>query len=162
MSTNFPRFVLLLSVVCFSSTQILCQSSKEAVILYDSRPVLAEIRDGGIIDRIIKDEPDYLEGYTLKIQDYGQFLTQKKLTEVSEVKSSGGYAVVSKDEIIVPFDTGYATLSDKAIKVLDNVISRLRTKSESKVVLRTLNTFDESLLSKNRVNSIRTYFKIRE
>ncbi|MBK9735579.1 MAG: hypothetical protein IPO92_11665 [Saprospiraceae bacterium] len=58
-----------------------------------------------------------MEGYTLKIQDYGQFLTQKKLTEVSEVKKSGGYAVVSKDEIFVPFDTGYATLSDKAIKV---------------------------------------------
>ena len=161
INTSFPRFVLLLGVLYFNNTQVLCQSTKEVVILYDSRPVLAEIKEGGYINRIIKDEPHYLDGFTLKIQDYGQFLSQKKLEEVAAVKQSGGYAVVSKDEVNVPFDIGFATLNDKAIKVLDIVISRLRAHSDSKVVLRTLNTFEESLLSRNRVNSIRTYFKIR-
>ena len=75
--TNFPRFVFLLSIIMVGNT-LHSQSTKEAVILYNSQAVLAQITKDGEVKEIIQDEPDYLKGFTIKIQDYGQFVANQQ------------------------------------------------------------------------------------
>lgn len=162
-STNFPRFVVLLTIA-FVSNALHAQTTKDAIILYNSQPVKAEINSNGDVLRIISEEPDYLKGFTLKIQDYGQFISElnKGTTDDQGMISSNKIAFEESDDFIsVPFDHGFATLSDMAIKRLDDVILYLKSNPSSKVVIRTLSTHKDALLDKNRINSVRTYFKIR-
>jgi len=155
---------VLLLTIAFVSNALHAQATKEAVILYNSQPVKAEINNDGEVLRIISDEPDYLNGFTLKIQDYGQFISELNKSGTVDPSKSGIHQFLleeSDDFISVPFDHGFATLSDPAIKKLDEVISYLKSNPTSKVVIRTLSTHKDALLDKNRINSVRTYFKIR-
>ncbi|MBL0099716.1 MAG: hypothetical protein IPP49_06395 [Saprospiraceae bacterium] len=76
-NTDFPRFVLLL-VIVFSGITLKSQTTKEAVILYNSKPVLAEITTEGSVNKIISEEPDFLKGFTLKVMDYGQVVADQQ------------------------------------------------------------------------------------
>jgi outer membrane protein OmpA-like peptidoglycan-associated protein len=161
-TTNFPRFVILLSLVLFSSL-LAAQNTKEAVILYNSQAVRANITPQGDVKQIIQEEPDFLKGFELKIQDYGQFLvTQEKETikEPVTVASSGNYPV-KKEYRTVYFEKDRATLTDETIAQLDQIIAYLREHAGVKVIAMTLSKYENGLVSKNRLNSIRTYFKIR-
>lgn len=162
-STNFPRFVLLLAIILVNNA-LQAQSTKDAVILYNSVPVLAEISSDGDVKKIIRNEPDYLQGFVLKVQDYGQFIAnQEKLKSDSSVvaRSEKSFFDNDKEYISVPFESGFATLSDIAINKLDEVIRELNKNQSARVVIRTLSTQKDALLDKNRINCVRTYFKIR-
>ncbi|MBK8349846.1 MAG: hypothetical protein IPL08_20395 [Saprospiraceae bacterium] len=168
-NTDFPRFVLLL-VIVFSGITLKSQTTKEAVILYNSKPVLAEITTEGSVNKIISEEPDFLKGFTLKVMDYGQVVADQQnkankpsnpVVSITTAPASQAYAVESHDFKSIPFEAEYATLSDLAIERLDEVISHLKTHTGSKIVLRSLSLKDDSLINKNRLNSIQTYLKIR-
>ena len=58
---------------------IYSQESKEAVILYNTKPVLAEITKDGSVLQIVRDEPDFLEGFTLEVPDYVKHLGELKI-----------------------------------------------------------------------------------
>ena len=162
-STSFPRFVLMLFIT-MSSLSLYSQNTKEAVILYNTKPVLAEITISGDVNKIIRDEPDFLKGFTLLIQDYGQFVAKQEniksvsqsMTVVSEIETTK-----ISDFMNIPFETGFATLTDKAIERLDEAIKLFRTSDGQKIVLRTLSKNTNSILSLNRINSIRTYLRIK-
>jgi outer membrane protein OmpA-like peptidoglycan-associated protein len=161
-STNFPRFVIMLTTMGISLF-VSAQTTKEVVILYNSKPVLAEVTIGGDVTKIIKDDPDFLKGFTLSIQDYGQFIAQNKDITPESIKppQSTVHTLASDQLKTIPFDAGYATLSDLAISKLDEVVYYLRKNPESKIVLRTLSIQNEALINKNRLNSVKTYLKIR-
>ncbi len=162
-TTNFPPFVISLLMVLTSMT-IVAQNTKEAVILYNSQVVRANITPDGNVTSIIKEEPDFLKGFELKIQDYGQFVANQQLPVKNEpfvVVSSGNYSVVKKEYKTVYFEKDRATLTDETIAQLDQIIAYLRENVEVKIIAMTLSKFENGLVSKNRLNSIRTYFKIR-
>jgi len=155
--------VLLLAIILVGNA-LPAQSIKEAVILYNSQAVLAKISTDGEVKEIIRDESGYLQGFTLKVQDYGQFLAnQEKLKSYDKVilPSENTFFDKDKDYISVPFESGYATLSDLAISRLDVVIGELRKSPTTRVIIRTLSTNKDALIDKNRINSVRTYLKIR-
>lgn len=161
-TTNFPRFVILLSLVLLSS-HLAAQNTKEAVILYNSQAVRANITPQGDVKQIIQEEPDFLKGFELKIQDYGQFIaTQEKeiVKEPVAVAPSGSYPV-KKEYKTVYFEKDRATLSDETITQLDKIIAYLRENADVKIIAMTLSKYENELVSKNRLHSIRTYFKIR-
>jgi outer membrane protein OmpA-like peptidoglycan-associated protein len=161
-TTNFPRFVILLYTVLIGTVGV-AQNTKEAVILYNSQAVRANITPQGDVKNIIKEEPDFLKGFELKIQDYGQFIASKEnvaTKETETVASSGNYAV-KKEYKTVYFEKDRATLTDATIAQLDQIIAHLREHADVKIIAMTLSKFENGLVSKNRLNSIRTYFKIR-
>jgi len=140
------------------------QSTKEAVILYNSQAVLAQITKDGEVKEIIQDEVDFLKGFTIKIQDYGQFLANQQTFKTDQkvvLPSVTTFNKIDDNYISVPFESGYATLSDLAISRLDEVIGELRKTPSARVIIRTLSTSKDALIDKNRINSVRTYFKIR-
>lgn len=162
-NTNSPRFVSLIAglILC---TAAVAQENKEAVILYNTQPVRAEITPSGEVVKVVSQEPDFLKGFTLKIPDYAQYVAQAQATEATPATpapSSQAYSIDSHDNIIVPFDPGFATLSDKAISKLDQVIKILNAEKKTLAMVRTFSVISESPLNRNRTNSITSYFKIR-
>jgi hypothetical protein len=142
------------------------QDTKDAIILYNTKPVLAEITTNGDVNKIIREEPDFLKGFTLKIQDYGQFLAQQDAGKSSKetlgiTSQTNSKPQVFNDFLNIPFDDDYATLTDNAIKKLDETIKFLKENKIKKVILRTLSVNKNDIINTNRLNSIKTYFKIR-
>ena len=136
LSTNFPRFVLML-IITMVSLSLSSQNSKEVVILYNTKPVLAEVTPSGNVNKIIRDEPDFLQGFTLLIQDYGQFIAKQDTKksdkdEVISVKQS--FVAESNDFLNIPFESGFATLTDKAIERLDEAIKYFKTNPDQKII----------------------------
>ncbi len=163
LSTNFPRFVLML-IITMVSLSLSSQNTKEVVILYNTKPVLAEVTPTGNVNKIIRDEPDFLQGFTLLIQDYGQFIAKQdtKKSDKDEVISvNQSFVAESNDFLNIPFESGFATLTDKAIERLDEAIKYFKTNPDQKIILRTLSKNADSVLSLNRINSIRTYLRIK-
>lgn len=163
--TNSPKFVCLLITLMISIT-MRSQDTKDAIILYNTKPVLAEITTNGDVNKIIREEPDFLKGFTLKIQDYGQFLAQQDAGKSSKetlgiTSQTNSKPQVFNDFLNIPFDDDYATLTDNAIKKLDETIKFLKENKIKKVILRTLSVNKNDIINTNRLNSIKTYFKIR-
>lgn len=168
MCTNYLNkcgFLTVLAVFAGNMTAE-AQETKESVILYNSVPVRAEITSDAEIKRVIKEEPDYLKGYSLKIQDYGQFVDQDK-TNVAAVNESlpGEHKEAVKIEeavfVEIVFEPGFSTLSDQAVERLDTIIKRLKNEPELTVLIRALSLKSDGSVTKNRLNSIKTYFKLR-
>lgn len=162
-NTKFPQLVFLCVALAWSNASF-AQATKEAIILYNSQPVKAEITSDGNVNHIISEEPDFLKGFTLKVQDYGQFIAaQPKVAVESEktLPSSQSYSVQSKEVAAVRFTPSYATLSDDAIAALDGVIAILQAEPSTKINLETITRLDASAVSKNRFNTIRTYLKLK-
>ncbi|MBK6497939.1 MAG: hypothetical protein IPJ39_03885 [Saprospiraceae bacterium] len=160
-NTNFPQ-ILLVFIAMFSQEFAFGQATKEAVILYNSLPVKAEITTDGNVNRIISEEPDFLKGFTLKVQDYGQFVAQTEAPKKNDpVASSQSYSINAGELASVKFDPDYATLSDETISTLDQIIALLKDDNQAKISLETISKLNTALVSKNRFNSIRTYLKIR-
>lgn len=138
------------------------QTTKEAVILYNSLPVKAEITSDGNVNRVISEEPDFLKGFTLKVQDYGQLVAQREeVQKVNPVASSQSYSINAGELASVKFDPDYATLSDETISTLDQIIALLKADNQAKISLETISKLNTALISANRFNSIRTYLKIK-
>ncbi len=70
--TNIPRFVVLVFSI-MACTVLSAQTTKQAVILYNSSPVKAEITSDGFVNKIISEEPNFLSGFVLTIQDYAHY-----------------------------------------------------------------------------------------
>ncbi|MBK8516407.1 MAG: hypothetical protein IPL55_09025 [Saprospiraceae bacterium] len=160
LNTNSPRFVLMLIIMMVGLS--LNSQTKEAVILYNTKPVLAEITLTGNVNKIIKDEPDFLDGFTLKVQDYGQFISSEP--QITDGKTTTAVLMnvpESSDFLNIPFESGYATLSDDAITKLDKLVNYLKLNTGQKLIMRTLSKFADSALNTNRLNSIKTYLKIK-
>jgi len=168
MCTNYLNkcgFLTVLAVFAGNMTAE-AQETKESVILYNSVPVRAEITNDAEIKRVIKEEPDYLKGFTLKIQDYGQFVDQDKTKDTAvnealpgENKEAGKIEEVVFVEIV--FEPGFSTLSDQAVERLDTIIKRLKNEPDLRVLIRALSFKSDGSVTKNRLNSIKTYFKLR-
>lgn len=161
-NTNFPQIVFLCLAFAWCNTTY-TQDTKEAVILYNSQPVKAEITTDGNVNQIISEEPDFLKGFTLKVQDYGQFVeAQPNLFEKEKVLlNSQSYTIQSKEVASIRFTPSFATLSDEAISSLDGIIAILRTEPNTKINLETIARLDDGIVSKNRFNTIKTYLKLK-
>lgn len=159
-NTNFPQFVLLF-VLFMASLTVTSQDTKNAIILYNSKAVEAEITSDGNVNKIISEQPDYLKGFTLKVQDYGQFIASESTKVEKQPASSQAYSIFSSDYKLVKFEQNHATLSDEAINLLEEIVLHLRNAKGENVVLVSLSTLESGLITKNRLNSIRSYFKIR-
>ncbi|MFZ1750264.1 MAG: hypothetical protein WAU01_08740 [Saprospiraceae bacterium] len=161
-STNFPRFVLLLVALTTAFT-LIGQSTKQVVILYNTVPVLAEVSAYGDVNKILRNEPDYLKGYTLKVHDYGKFLTEAEIAAHSKSSAVLRNESVTPVEaqVTLPFDTGYATLTDRTVKELDSMVDFLVKNPQKNVVLSSLSTEQFVELNNRRINSIKLYLKLR-
>ena len=155
--TNFPRFVFFWIAMSIGCT-IYSQESKEAVILYNTKPVLAEITKDGSVLQIVRDEPDFLEGFTLEVPDY-----VKHLGELKNTKGDNVFSIVESNAhlLSVSFDPGFAVLTEQAINQLDNAIRLIKVNPKGKLILRTLSISDPTALDQNRINSIKSYLNIR-
>jgi hypothetical protein len=168
MRTNYLNKCGYLSVLTFFTVHMvaIAQDTKESVILYNSVPVRAEITSDAEIKRVIKEEPDYLKGFSLKIQDYGQFVDQGKakvvtVTEALPSEQNGTGKVEEAVFVEIVFDPGFATLSDQSVDRLDAIIKRLKNEPDLTVLMRALSLKTDGSVTKNRLNSIKTYFKLR-
>ncbi len=178
--TNFPQFVVSVLLLSISYNGI-AQDKKVATILYNTKPVEAQIdTKSKSIDYIIRENDEYLSGFKLQIPDYEQFLlndkTQKETTPQSIANSSNSQKVIAPAApapvmakptgfesgafTFVMFSDGFATLSDAAILVLESVISELN-KNHQNLTLKTFSTSKEDVLAINRANAVKTYLKIR-
>ena len=159
-NTNFPRFVLLLSLLVLNLT-LGAQANKQVSILYNTKLVLAEVSPDGKVLRIIDDTAEDLKGYVLKTQDYtlGQNET-KKQPEIKRVMSSK-YNYSDINATLIYFEKGEATLSDKAIESLESTIKVLKADPSLKLLVQTLDVHAASAVNKNRVAAVKTYLKIR-
>ncbi|MBK8054412.1 MAG: hypothetical protein IPK35_14395 [Saprospiraceae bacterium] len=155
--TNFPRFVFFWIAMSIGYN-IYSQESKEAVILYNTKPVLAEITKGGSVLQIVRDEPDFLKGFTLEVPDY-----VKHMEELKKTKGDNAVSIVESNAqlLTVSFDRGFAVLTEDAINQLDNAIRLMKGNPKGKLILRTLSISDPTSLDQNRINSIKSYFNIR-
>lgn len=179
---NFPRFVTFVSTVLLTAQAGYSQDSKDAVILYNTEPVLAHISKSGDVYRIIKDESDFLKGFTLEVPDYEKFLKQKEATKVvsATAASSQNIAIeppVTGNTIPLPksnydildfslggfyFAEGQATLNADAIGILDNVIIYTQANPDKKIHFNLMKDASQGKrLIKNRTNAILTYLKLR-
>jgi hypothetical protein len=159
-NTNFPRFVVLLSLLGFSFI-LSAQTNKQVSILYNTKLVLAEVSPEGKILRIIDNNADDLKGYVLKTQDYASAnnVDSKQIKSSKDLGNKYNYAGI--DHSLVYFEKGGAILSDKAIETLESVIKRIKDDATLKLLVQTLDVNSASVLSKNRVSAIETYLKIR-
>lgn len=157
-STNFPRFVFWLLITSGSLT-LSAQSSKEAVILYNTEAVKAEITPTGDIIKIIKSEPDYLAGFKLVAYDYDQVFAQS--ARMPENEKHKGYDVVSADTKEIYFDSGFATLNKDAINKLDEIIKILNRERSKKLLIAEFEQNESDPLTKNRINSVKMYLRIK-
>lgn len=158
--TNFPRFVFLTIVMTVGCT-LYSQDSKEAVILLNTKPVFAQITMDGSVLKVIRDEPDYLEGFILQVPDYVKYLEELNRIKSEKAVSGPTANVINGELITVPFEPGFAVLTDQAIVQLDNAIKLLKTNPNGKLILRTLSISNATILDQNRINSIKSYFNIR-
>lgn len=159
-NTNFPRFVVLLSLLGFSFI-LSAQTNKQVSILYNTKLVLAEVSPEGKVIRIIDDNADDLKGYVLTTQDY----TATKGTETRESKSfkesTSKHTYAGMEPNLVYFEKGEAILSDKAIEKLESIVKQVKSDPSLKLLVHTLDVYSASVLSKNRVAAIESYLKIR-
>lgn len=156
--TNSPGFVLVLLTVLATLT-LSAQQSKEAVILYNSEAVKAQITQSGDILRIIGPEPDYLAGFKLVSYNYEEVFAQAAL--VPESEKIKAYDVVSVDGTDIYFENGFATLSKEAVSRLDGIISNLKATPSAKILISDFFQNENDQLAKNRINSIKKYLQIK-
>jgi len=159
-NTNFPRFVVLLSLLGFSFI-LSAQTNRQVSILYNTKLVLAEVSPEGKVIRIIDENADDLKGYVLKTQDYTSTIETDPSPSKLSKEPNSKYIYASFEPSLVDFEKGEATLSDKAIESLELVIKRIKADASLKLLVQTLNIDASSTLSKNRVAAIETYLKIR-
>ena len=159
-NTNFPRFVLLLSLIGFSLT-LSAQANKQVSILYNTKLVLAEVSPEGKVVRILDDTADDLKGYVLKTQDYTAAQSESVSQPKSPFESNRKYKYADIDPALIYFEQGGATLTDKAIESLEDVVKKLRTDASLKLLIQTLDVSAATVLSRNRVSAVKTYLKIR-
>jgi outer membrane protein OmpA-like peptidoglycan-associated protein len=156
--TNSPRFVLgLLSVM--AALTLCAQQSKEAVILYNSEAVKAQITQSGDVIRIIKPEPDYLAGFKLISYNYEEVFAQAAL--VPESEKIKAYDVVSAEGTDIYFESGFATLSRDAITRLDGIVNILKASPSAKILISEFIQNENDQLAKNRINSVKKYLQIK-
>jgi hypothetical protein len=156
----------LVALFCATNLILQAQETKEAVILYNSVPVRAEITNDAQVKRVIREEPAYLKGYSLKIQDYGEFVDQSEEKPSQVVVDSSqqtvGKTITEEDgSVEIIFDPGFATLSDQSVYRLDGVVKRLKNDAALFVTLRALSLKSDGSVTKNRLNSIKTYLRLR-
>ncbi|MEZ4912330.1 MAG: hypothetical protein R2774_15890 [Saprospiraceae bacterium] len=157
------------------------QDGKDAVILYNTEPVLAHISKSGDVYRIIREEPDFLKGFTLQIPDYERYLHEKNASSSAVVQKSKDvkevmphvYEVNSDLPVanydVLDFSLGgfsfaesQATLSADAISVLDNIVIYTQTNPNKRIHFNLMKDATNSKrLIKNRSNAILTYLKLR-
>lgn len=168
MCANYSNVLRLYVIATFCVMNLIMQAqeTKEAVILYNSVPVRAEISSDAEVKRVIREEPEYLKGYSLKIQDYGKFVDQSEVKPsqvvVDSSQETAGKTIIEEDGFVeLVFDPGFATLSDQSVYRLDSVVKRLKNDAALFVTLRALSLKSDGSVTKNRLNSIKTYLRLR-
>lgn len=152
--TNFPRFVLLACLIGLNSV-VFAQQNKEAVILVNASPVLAEITADANIVKVISEQPDYMKGFVLS-----GYIVPEEINSTLKIPQFQPYKVVSTDKLTVYFSDGFATLSNSAIDVLDLIVLELKNNPERKVMVTVYEDNLNSVLTKNRVNAIKSYLRV--
>ncbi|MCB0659850.1 MAG: hypothetical protein KDC04_02880 [Saprospiraceae bacterium] len=179
---NFPQVVFTLILATSICTFAQSQDTKEAVILYNTAPVLAHISKDGEVYNIIREEPDFLKGFVLQIPDYEQYLLSKapladatpKKTDEPLVKETvenqkkikklptSHYDILDYSLGGFNFSKDQATLNSESIDLLNRIITYKTTNPQKKIhfILKNDNQNDNKLF-KNRANAIVTYLKLR-
>jgi outer membrane protein OmpA-like peptidoglycan-associated protein len=152
--TNFPRFVLLVGLIGFYSIMF-AQQNKEAVILINTSPVLAEITADANVVKVISEQPDHMKGFVLS-----GYVVREEKKSILELPQFQPYRVVSTDKLTVYFSDGFATLSNSAIEVLDSIVLELKNNPDRKVMVTVYEDNLNSNLIKNRVNAIKSYLRV--
>lgn len=132
------------------------QVIEKRVILYNTLPVLAEIKDSAEVVKIIKTLPGYMAGYKLEAQKFDE----SKIPLKEQVNLASGYSVISSDYYILSFRQGFAVLDDETVNQLDAVILHLIEHPRKNLLLSVYNENMKELLYKNRINAIKTYLKV--
>lgn len=132
------------------------QIIEKRVILYNSVPVLAEIKDSAEVVSIIKALPGYMAGYKLDSQKFDETVTVTN----EQASSVSGYSIISSDSYILSFRPGYAVLDDETVEQLDAIILQLIEYPRKNVLLSVYNENMKDLLYKNRIKAIKTYLKV--
>lgn len=163
--TNFPRFVVLLSLL-FIGVTLTAQTLKESVILYNSQPVRALIDDKGNIVRIISAEPNYLTEKELEVPEYDkpnrvttsiETVQETQLVQKKDVEP----VVTLKGTSVLHFDRDMAVLSTRVRSELDEIILFLKSNPAIDIVAMTLSEYDNDLVNKNRQSSVKAYLKLK-
>lgn len=162
--TNFPQFVVTWVLILTSCT-LISQETKQATILYNTKPVLAEITKDATIIQIVKDDPEYLSGFVLQVPDYVKHLEDLSYSKGNKLQDLNSTPIVQNEvnsqSLTIPFEAGFAILTDQAIAELDNAIKLIKNQPNGKLTIRTFSKSNNSNLDQNRINSIKSYFQIR-
>lgn len=163
--TNFPRFVFA-GLFVFTTMISNSQNTKEVVILYNSQPVKAIVTSEGTIVEKLPGTPDFPQEYAIQAQDFtgsdnvGSYVEEKK-TDANHVSLPESFMVDAKSAHLIQFEKDFATLSDLSVQKLNGVAVHLKQNPNAKVLLMSLSVNNNSPLTKNRLNSIRTFLKIK-
>lgn len=160
-NTFFPpmKCLMVTAIYLLLTLQTNAQNAKEAVILYNTEPVKAEITPNGEVVRIIGPEFDYLKGFKLISYDYTNVTasdnTKLRLDPFRDINTSEakGYEI--------KFESGFATLNQNALKELDEVVAKMTSEPNTKILIADFEQYEADILARNRVNSIRKYLKLK-
>ncbi|MBK9254481.1 MAG: hypothetical protein IPM42_03225 [Saprospiraceae bacterium] len=161
-NTNSPKFVLLLTII-LCGFNLAAQNTKQAVILYNTDPVLAEITSAGEVNKIIAKEPNFLSGFRLVKYDLNlsETVVVAEIPAPAPAEERTGYAVVSSIYHEVYFDPGFAVLRKDGIAQLDQILKVLESNPERSVLISDFSEYDSDQLHQNRVSSIKSYLKLK-
>lgn len=153
---SFLTIGLFLTISSLSLFPVAAQVIENKVVLYNTVPVLAEIRDSAEIVRVIKTMPGYMSGYTLETQKFDE----KQASSKEQASAVTGYSIISSDYYTLNFSLGVAVLEDEAVQQLDKLILHLIEHPSKNILLSVYNENMKDALYKNRINAIRTYLKV--
>jgi outer membrane protein OmpA-like peptidoglycan-associated protein len=175
---HFPPAVL--GFILFLNSTLLQAQNRQAVILVNSQPVLAELDANGNIVKVIKEEPAALAGYDLvkSEQSIGipvvpkpkspdtehapiMIIEKPKVEKDGKVASIYDFKVSPTIDAEILFAADAATLSLDARSQLDNVALDLKANPSDVAVVRSLSVNKDSKIHANRVDAVRTYLRIK-
>jgi outer membrane protein OmpA-like peptidoglycan-associated protein len=177
-NTVLPPFVFGF-VLLLNSTFLSAQQTKQVIVLINSQPCLVELDANGNITKVIQQEPQALSGYEVekKIDEALPKVPHSKVLNPDEppimiidkpkvdvdgaVNPIFNYKVSPEVDDITRFAPGEATLTMEARNKLDIVALDMKQNPSDVVVIRSLSINKESKLHLNRVDAVKSYFKIK-
>jgi len=153
-----------LVVVLVVNVSIAQQSADPTVILYNSQPVEVELSESGQILTFYGILANYMEEYETVAPIVA--LTPEPVVSMdsyfTDSSKNADYDVVSNERLFLDFASGYATLSDHNIDLLNEVAATLRKGAFDKVIITAYRAeSDREQLLQNRLQSALQYLSIK-
>jgi len=159
-----PLMSAALVVVLVVNVSIAQQSADPTVILYNSQPVEVELSESGQILTFYGILANYMEEYETVAPIVA--LTPEPVVSMdsyfTDSSKNADYDVVSNERLFLDFASGYATLSDHNIDLLNEVAATLRKGAFDKVIITAYRAeSDREQLLQNRLQSALQYLSIK-